>query len=244
MQLLVMLETMQCVLACLLVAFFLGVAFPPRTFMAVDDNLCVEEGRAVFVFGFCKQDIFKGDFMLLAPLQEFALEVHLLVCHLVYVNETTQYLLLHEALAMAVTSVEIDGTDECFESIAGKIAVVCLIVFVAADELVETNLRCKFAECLPLDYLASGICQEAFSLAGEVMIDYLAYDSSQNGIAEKLQSLVVETVSFFAMGEHRLVHQCFLIEADVMRIEAQHIMKSAIKFLILTERQPYRVYQV
>ena len=56
--------------------------------------------------------------------------------------------------------------------------------------------------------------------------------------------LVGQAVPFFVLGEHRLVHQRFLIDADVARIEAQHFMKNAIKLLILAERQPYRVYQV
>ena len=76
------------------------------------------------------------------------------------------------------------------------------------------------------------------------MIDNLAYDSTQDGIAKELEALVVQAVPFFVLGEHRLVHQRFLIDADVARIEAQHFMKNAIKLLILAERQPYRVYQV
>jgi hypothetical protein len=37
------------------------------------------------------------------------------------------------------------------------------------------------------------------------------------------------------MSEHRLVHQGFLIEAYLVRVEAQHITKSATKFPILAE---------
>ena len=48
MQLSVVLKTMECVLACFLMAFLLGVAFAASTFVTVDDNLCVEKGRTVF----------------------------------------------------------------------------------------------------------------------------------------------------------------------------------------------------
>ena len=112
------------------------------------------------------------------------------------------------------------------------------------DEFVEAYLSCKLTESLSLNYFATSVRQEAFPLTREVMIDNLAYDSTQDGIAKELEALVVQAVPFFVLGEHRLVHQRFLIDADVARIEAQHFMKNAIKLLILAERQPYRVYQV
>ena len=182
--------------------------------------------------------------MLLAPFQEFALEVHFLISQFVDVNEATKYLLPYEAFTILISSVKIDGTYECFEGIACKVAVVRLIMFVATNELVETYLRCQSSERFALHDLASGIGEEAFSLAGKVVIDYLAYNGIEDGIAQELQPFVVEQGTALGVCVHRLVHQGFLIEAYLVRIEAQHIMKSAIKLLVLTERKPYRVYQV
>ena len=212
--------------------------------MSVDNNLCIEERRTVFCLCLVEQDILERDLMFLTPLQQLALEIHFLVSQFVDVDKASHYLLLDEGLAMAVSSVKVDGTDEGFEGIARKIAVVRLVMFVSADEFVETYLCSKSSERFPLHNLASSIRQEAFSLTREVMIDNLAYDSTQDGIAKELEALVVQAVPFFVLGEHRLVHQRFLIDADVARIEAQHFMKNAIKLLILAERQPYSVYQV
>ena len=54
MQLPVVLETMECILACLLMAFLLGVAFTSSTLVSVDDNFCIEEWRTVFRLRFIK----------------------------------------------------------------------------------------------------------------------------------------------------------------------------------------------
>ena len=74
--------------------------------------------------------------------------------------------------------------------------------------------------------------------------DYLAYDCTQHGITQKLQSLVIDRCPAFCMCKHRFVHQRFLIESNVMRIEPQHITKSATKRLFFAKRKLYRVYQV
>ena len=244
MQLPVVLESMQSVSAGFLMALFLGVAFAASTFCTVDDDLRVEERRTVFGLCLIQQDIFERDFMLLAPLQQLALEVHLLIGKLVDVYEAMHYLLPDEGLAMTVPSVEINSADECFEGVACEIAVVRLVVFVATNQFVETNLCRQSSERLALNDFAACVCQEAFSLAREVMIDNLAYNSIQHGIAKELETLVVDRCAAFFVGEHRLVHQRFLIEAYLVRIEAQHITKGATKLLVLAERKPYRVYQV
>ena len=244
MQLPVVLEAVQGVSAGFLMTLFLGVAFAASTFCAVNDDLRVEERRTVFGLCLIKQDIFERDFVLLAPLQQLALEVHLLIGKFVDVYEAMHYLLPDEGLAMTVPSVEINSADECFEGVACEVAVVRLVLFVATNQLVETNLCRQSSQRLALNDFAACVCQEAFSLAREVMIDNLAYDSIQHSISEELQAFIVDWRAALGMSCHRLVHQGFLIEAYLVRIEAQHIMKSAIKLLVLAERKPYRVYQV
>ena len=110
-----------------------------------------------------------------------------------------------------------------------------LVVFVLADKLVESYFRCQPSERLSLHNLASCIGEEAFSLLWKVVEDYLAYNCIQNSITKELEPLVVERRATLGMSEHRLVHQGFLIEAYLVRIEAQHITKSATKFPILAE---------
>lgn len=235
MQLSVVLEAMQGITACLLMAFFLRITFAASTFVPIDDHLCVEERRTVFCLCLVEQDVLERDLMFLTPFQQFALEVNLLISQLVDVYEAVHYLLANEGLAMPIASVEIDGSDKSLESVAGKVTVVRLVVFVLADKLVESYLRCQPSERLSLHNLASCIGEEAFSLLWKVVEDYLAYNCIQNSIAKELEPLVVERRTTLGMSEHRLVHQGFLIEAYLVRIEAQHITKSATKFPILAE---------
>ena len=192
MQLLVMLEAMQGILAGLLVAFLLGIAFATGTLLASNDNLRVEERRAVFGLGLVEQDKLQRDFVLLAPFQQLALEVHFLIRQLVYVDELPHYLPFDEPLAVAVATVKVDGTDEGFECVACEVAVVHVVMFVLADKLVESYLNGQLSKRLPLYYLAAGIGQEAFPLAWEVVKDYLADDGIEHGIAQKFQPFVVE----------------------------------------------------
>ena len=239
-----MLEAMQSILACSLMALLLGIALTTGTFMAAYDNLRIEERRTILCLRLVKQHILEGYLMLLTPFQQLALEVHLLIGNLVQVDETVQYLVRYEALAISIASVQVDGSDECLKRIPTHIAVVHLVVFLASDKLVKAYLGCQLAKRLTLHDLAACISQEAFTLVGEMMIDNLAHDSTQHGIAQELQPLVVERSPALSMRKHRLVHQGFLVKSDVMRIEAQHITKSATKRLFLAKRKLYRVYQV
>ena len=230
-----MLEAMQGIATCFLMAFLLRVAFAASTLVSVDDHLCVEERRTVFCLSFIKQDILQSNLMLLTPLQQLALEVHFFVCQLVDVYKAAHYLLPDEGLAMTVSSVKVDGAYECFEGVTCEVAVVRLVVLVAANELVETYLCCESSQRFSLHYLASSIRQETFSLTWEVMIDYLSHDCIEYCVAQELESFVVKRRATLAMSEHRLVHQSFLIEAYLMWVEAQHITKSATKFPVLAE---------
>lgn len=54
MQLPVMLESVQSILAGFLVALLLGVAFASAALMSADDNLCIEERRPVVRLCFIK----------------------------------------------------------------------------------------------------------------------------------------------------------------------------------------------
>ena len=64
------------------------------------------------------------DAVFLAILQQFALKVHFLLCHVVYVDQSAHYALADELDAGFVALVKIDGAHECFEGIAHEVAVV------------------------------------------------------------------------------------------------------------------------
>ena len=182
--------------------------------------------------------------MLLAPFQQFALEVHFLIGHFVDVDEAMQYLICYKAFTNGIAPVQIDGTDECFKCVSSKVAVVRLVMFVSPNQFVEPNLSCQLSKRLALHDFATRIGQEALALARKMVIDDLANDSPQHSIAQEFEPLVVELRPAFPVSMHRLVHQSFLIETNVVGIESQHIIKSATKLLLLPERKLYRVYQV
>ena len=145
---------------------------------------------------------------------------------------------------MLVSSVEIDGADKGLESITPKVAVVRQIVLVATDEFIKAYLYRQLSQRCSLHDLASCVREETFALAGKMVEDNLADDSTKHGIAKELQSFIIDRRAALGVGCHRFVHQRLLIEAYLARIEAQHNVKSAIKLLVLAEREPYRVYQV
>ena len=205
MQLPVMLESVQSILAGFLVALLLGVTFASAALVPANDNLCVEERRPIVRLRLVKQDELQGELMLLAPFKEFALEVHLLTGNLVDVYVAMQYLFYDEALAAGIPSVQIDSTYERLECITCQIAVVRLVVVVTADELVETYLYCQLAERFSLDNLATSVRQKAFTLAWKMMEDYFTHYGVQDSIAQELQAFIVERRPALGMGKHRLV---------------------------------------
>ena len=62
--------------------------------------------------------------VLLCPLYQLALEVHLLIRHLINVNHLRQYALLYEPHAGVVATVEVDGAHQCLEGVAAHVRVV------------------------------------------------------------------------------------------------------------------------
>ena len=74
--------------------------------------------------------------------------------------------------------------------------------------------------------------------------DDVTHDSIQNGIAEKLQSLVVDRLSFLVAVHDALVHERHLIIRDVARVDPDDVMDRNIKFPLLAEREPYKIENV
>lgn len=244
MEALVIPNAVQRISAGFLVTLLLGVALSATAFLTVYDNLRIEKRRTVFRLCFIQQDIFKPHLVLLAPFQKLALEVNFLIGDLVYVYEATHYLLGNKGFTISESPVQIDGADEGLEGVASKVVIVCVVASCALKQFVQAYLYGELAERFALDNLAAGVRQKTFTLAGEMMENYLANHSAQHRIAQELQPLVVEGSSALGVSRHRLMHQRLLIKANLARIETQHITKGAIKLLFLTERQLYRVYQI
>ena len=244
MQFLVSLDMTECAAAGHLMALLLGVTGASATLDAADDSTGTEYRRTRIIAVFRQEFVLQREPVLLGPLQKPALEVHLLVSYLVDVYQMFQYAPLHKPPARIVPTVEIDCTHQRFEGIAGHIAVVRLHAALILHQFVEPYLHGQFAKRIALDYLAACCSEETFPLAREVTEYYLAYNRVQNGIAQKLQPLVVDGSLAFDVHTHALVHERLAVILYMPGVEAQHMIKRAIKLPVLSEGEPYRINEV
>ena len=152
--------------------------------------------------------------------------------------------LLEERHAGIVSPVQIHGPHQGLESVSAHVAVVCGGVPTGVNEAADAHILGQLVECVALHQLGAGVGEEAFALAGEVPVDNIAHGCVEHGVAQELQTLVVDGLSFLVAVHHALVHQGHLVIADVVGIEADDVAQRRIKLLILAEREPYSVYDV
>ena len=169
--------------------------------------------------------VFQAYPVFLAPLYQFALEVHLLVGHLVQVDDARQDAILHKLHAGVVAAVQIDGAHQCLEGVASHVVVVCLGVGVGTNQFHDAHLLCQFVQCFALHQFASGVGEKALALAFKVAINDISHHCVKDGIAQKLQSLIVQCLALGHLSGHALVHQCQLVIADVAGIEACYVIE-------------------
>ena len=87
-------------------------------------------------------------------------------------------------------------------------------------ELVDAHFLRQSVECFALHEFGACIGEEALAFARKVAVDDVAHGSVENGVAQKFQSFVVHRLALGVALEHAFVHECQLIVADVVRIEA------------------------
>ena len=206
----------------LLVAFFFGEAFAFAGGDAFEDGIGAELGAvARGVYAFVELE-FELDAVLLAPFEELALEVDLLACHVVKVDELADDAVAYEPVAVAVATVEIDGTHEGFKGVATQIIVVGVAGGVLPDERVETRLFCQAVEGVALHEFAACGGEKAFALALVAVEDDVAGDGFEDGVAQKFEAFVVERTSLFAADVlRRFVGEGYAVELDVVGVEAE-----------------------
>ena len=86
------------------------------------------------------------------------------------------------------------------------------------DEIVDAHLHGQFVECVALHEFRSSVGEESLTLTGKMTIDDVSYRSVEDGVAQELQSLVVDGFAFFVSVHDTLVHQRQFIIADVAGI--------------------------
>ena len=198
-----------------------AVAFSGTSLEAFDDNLILEHGTSTLIGGFC--DVLKAevDAVFLAPFDEFALEIHLLIGHLIDVYQLSEDAFLHEAHAGFIAFVEVDGAHQRLESVASHVAVVRRAAPIAKHQAGDAHLFGQAVERFALHKFRACVGQEAFTLARKVPIDDVTHDGIEDSIAEKFQPFVVHRTPFCVAPHDTFVHQCQLVVANIVGIEAQ-----------------------
>lgn len=194
-----------------LLALFLGVAEACATLNALNAHSGAESG-AVGAY-----DVLVGEFemdlvlCLLAPLDKLALEVVVLLGHLVDVDMHAHDTLLEEAVAIAVSAVQVDGPDERLESVARDEAIVRMIDVGRLDELYQPDLLSYTVEAAALHNLAAYGGEETLLLAWEAMIEDIADDGLYHCIAQILEAFVILLLLVRTMMVDRAVYQRLMV---------------------------------
>ena len=163
--------------------------------------------------------------VLLRPLYELALEVDLLIGHLVYVDHLVENALLYEPHAGVVAAVEVERTHKGLEGVAAHVRVVGRRASVRQDELRYAHLLSQTVQGLTLHELGARVGEEALSLAGKMAIDDVAHGSVEHSVAQKLQALVVHGLALGVAFEQALVHERELVERDVVRVDPNDVVE-------------------
>ena len=96
---------------------------------------------------------------------------------------------------------------------------------VRQDELRYAHLLSQTVQGLTLHELGACVGEEAFPLAGEMAIDDVAHGSVEHSVAQKLQALVVHGLALGVALEQALVHECKLVERDVVRVDPYDVVE-------------------
>ena len=129
-----------------LMAFFLGVAFALTGIESFDDDGGEEGGTVGFVVVGGGVFEVEADAVFLTPLEELALEVHFFARHRFEIEDGADDAFFDEAEGVVKTSVEVDGTHECFEGVAAEVGVVGAAVGLALNEAIDVQLLGETAE--------------------------------------------------------------------------------------------------
>ena len=229
----------ECVFGCCLVALFFrkSLAFSSRD--AFNDHSGVERWAcAVRIVGDVVDKI-KVDAIFLLPFQEFTLEVHLLICHRVEVEHSTDDALLDKLKRIAETAVEIDGTHEGFKTVALEIRIVGATMCLALDEAVDAQFFRQFAERFAGNDFGARVGEKSFALVGILSINDMAHDRFEHGIAEELQTFVVERL---IAGLLRTVFVRFMgkgcaVQIDVVRTETHDLIEGGAKLFVFAKKE-------
>ena len=226
-----------------LLAFLLGIAEAGAKLESLDAYTSAEGGAVGTYDTLTHEFELQLVLHLLAPLDESALEVVILLGHLVNVDMLAYDATVEETIAIAVAAVKVDGTNKSFEGIARNEAVVGAVDVGRLYEFDQSCLLGKAVETAALHNLTSHRGEEALLLAGEVMVEDIAHHSFNDGIAQVFEALIVLLLVVGTVVVDRAMHQRFAINGHLAGIEAQDAMQLAAEFLIATEKITQGIYK-
>ena len=127
-------------LAGKLLTLLFAVANTVTTVDTFNDNLVIESRTSILILSLFKDFKIEFNAVFLTPFNEFTLEIHFFISHLVDVNHLSQDAMLHEVHACIIASVEINSTDKRLESISSHVAVVRRTAPVTKYQFADTQL--------------------------------------------------------------------------------------------------------
>ena len=224
-----------------LLALLLGLAEAGAELEPLD-AYAAAEGGAVGAHGVLVHE-FEHDAVLrlLAPLDELALEVVVLLGHLLEVDVLAYQLMQEEAVAPGIATVEVDGAHQCLEGVAGNEAVVGAVDMGGLYETDQPCLLGNAVEAAALHYLAAHGGEEALFLAGELVVEDVAHHGLDDGIAQVFEPLIVFLLLARTVVVERAVHQGLAVDGYVARIEPKDTAELAAELLVVAEKVMYVV---
>lgn len=169
---------------------------------------------------------------LLTPLYELALEIIILLGYLLYIYMFPYDTFLEETVTVGISTVEIDGSNQCLESIARDEAVVCAVDVGRLYEFHQTCLLGYAVKAATLHNLTAHRGEKPLLFLGEVVIQDIAYYSFDDCVAQVLQTLVVFLLFLWTIMIERTMYECLTIHGDVAGIESEYLVETASKGFI------------
>ncbi len=226
-----------------LLALLLGVAEAGAKLHALDAYAAAEGGAVgpygILVYKF-KHD---GKLCLLAPLDKLALEVVVLLGHLLEVDVLAYQSMPEEAVAPGIATVEVDGAHQSLEGVAGDEAVVGAVDMGRLYQVYQPRLLGNAVEAAALHYLAAHRGEESLFLTGKLVVEDVAHHGLDDGIAQIFESLIVFLLLALAVVVERTVHERLAVDGDLARIESQDTAQLATKLLVAAEEVVYVIGQ-
>ena len=178
----------------------------------------MEELCAVVFVGFLFEFVFSQDAVFLRPFKEFALEVHFLVGHAVDVEQAADDAFLDKPLAVVVATVEVNSAHKRFKGVSADVVAARSRLSRRLDEAVGR----EFVERRALHDFAARAGEETLTFARVAVVDDVAHNGFEDGIAKIFQTLVVDRFTSAVAVALRFVGQCGAVKFKIVWIKSEY----------------------